>query len=95
MSCTARITGTDGWITLPAFAHRPDSLTVTSASDLAEERIDTAFGGDGLRFQVHEVHRCLTAGLRESPTMPLDETIALATTLDAIRAQIGLVYPAE
>jgi hypothetical protein len=27
--------------------------------------------------------------------MPLSETIALATTLDAIRAQIGLVYPGE
>jgi len=27
--------------------------------------------------------------------MPLDESIALASTLDAIRAQIGLVFPGE
>lgn len=37
--------------------------------------------------------RCLDAGLRESPLMPLDFSIGLMETLDAIRHQIGLRYP--
>jgi hypothetical protein len=51
--------------------------------------------GNGLHHQVHEVHRCLRAGLPESPTMPLSESLALATTMDEIREQIGLRYPGE
>jgi hypothetical protein len=60
-----------------------------------QQRHDCGFEGEGLRFQAVEVHRCLREGLTESPIMPLDETLALAGTLDAIRAQIGLVYPGE
>jgi predicted dehydrogenase len=90
-ACTARISGTRGWIDLPAFMHCPSSITVT-ASDGRDE-LDGSYDGNGLRFQVEEVHRCLAAGLTESPVMPLDESIALATTLDAIGAAIGAGYP--
>ena len=51
--------------------------------------------GDGLRFQIAEVHRCLAEGLTESSVMSLDETVTLASTLDAIRAQLGTTYPGE
>ena len=40
-------------------------------------------------------HSSLREGLLESPTMPLDETIALMHVLDAVRAQWGLTYPME
>jgi len=93
MSCTARISGTDGWIELPAFMHCPNYLTVTSGA--GSERIDGSYEGNGLRFEIEEVHRCLSEGLPESPVMPLDETLDIATTLDAIRAQLGVVYPGE
>ena len=59
------------------------------------ERIDAPFDGIGLRFQVDEVHRCLDAGRIESSVMPLDESIGLATTMDAIRAEVGVVYPED
>ena len=71
--------------------HRPRPPVVGAAG--TTERIDAPWEGEGLRFQVVEVHRCLRAGLTESPVMPLDETLSLAGTLDAIRAQIGLTYP--
>ena len=93
MSCTARISGTEGWIDLPAFMHCPNSLTVSGRAE--SERIDGSFEGNGLRFQIAEVQRYLAQGFTESPVMPLDETIALMSTLDAIRAQIGLVFPGE
>jgi predicted dehydrogenase len=93
MSCTARVSGTEGAIDIPAFMHCPNSITVASAGGV--EHIDGSYEGNGLRFQVDEVHRCLAAGETESTVMPLDETIVLASTLDAIRAQIGLVFPDE
>jgi predicted dehydrogenase len=93
MACTARIAGTEGFVELPAFMHCPTSLTVRTPA--GEQQIDTAWEGNGLRFQVDEVHRGLDAGLRESARMPLDETIAIAEVLDTIRAQIGVRYPGE
>jgi hypothetical protein len=54
-----------------------------------------AYEGEGLRFEVEEVHRCLAEGLTESPVMSLDETVAIAGVLDDIRGQIGVVYPGE
>ncbi len=93
MACTARISGTEGFVELPAFMHNPWSLTVTSSA--GKRTIGTTWEGEGLRFQASEVHRCIAAGLLESPVMPVDETIAIAGTLDTIRAQIGLRYPDE
>jgi predicted dehydrogenase len=93
MACTARIAGTDGWIGLPAFMHCPSWLDVGARG--AVERIDAPYEGDGLRFQVFEVHRCIKEGLTQSPVMSLDESVALAGILDTIRAQIGLVFPGE
>ena len=91
LTCTGRITGTDGWIELPAFMHCPKSITV--ASPAGTEHIDGSYEGNGLRFEIDEVHRCLAAGLTESPRMPLDESLTLAHTLDTIRAQVGVEYP--
>lgn len=93
MGCTARISGTEGSIDLPAFMHCPDSLTVNTRG--ASERIDCSYAGNGLRFEIAEVHRCLAEGLTESPLMSLDESVALATTLDSIRTQVGVVFPGE
>ncbi len=93
MSCRARIGGTDGSIDVPAFMHCPFRLDVRDKNGC--ERIDTSFEGDGLRFQVHEVHRCIGEGRTESSVMPLAETVAIAEILDNIRGQLGVVYPEE
>jgi len=93
MACTARIAGTRGVVELPAFMHCPTSITVASPAGV--EQIDGSYEGNGLRFEVEAVHRCLAEGRTESPVMPLEETIALAATLDDIRAQIGLRFPGE
>jgi predicted dehydrogenase len=93
MTCTARIAGTDGVIDLPAMMHCPNALTVSTLGGV--DQIDASYEGNGLRFEIDEVHRCLAAGLTESPLMTLDESVALAAILDAIRAQLGVVYPGE
>jgi predicted dehydrogenase len=89
LSCTARISGTDGNIEIPAFMHCPQQLVVNG------ECIDGSYQGEGLRFQVEEVQRCLEAGARESSVVPLAESIQLAETMDDIRRQIGVVYACD
>jgi len=93
LECTARIAGTDGVIDLPAFMHCPDSLTITTPRGV--ERRDAPIVGQGLRYQVGEVHRCLRAGAHESAVIPHAETLGLAATMDRIREQIGVRYPGE
>ena len=73
---------------------RPTSFTWYDQHGAVRERFDPSHEGGGLRHQAAEVARCVRAGLAESPVMPLDETMAVMATLDEIRAQIGLTYPA-
>ncbi len=93
LECTARVAGSDGVIDLPAFMHCPDSLTITTPRGV--ERRDAPIVGQGLRYQVGEVHRCLRAGAVESPAIRHAETLSLAATMDRIREQIGVRYPVE
>ena len=88
---TARITGTEGWIELPAPMHCPTGLTVQRGDE--REVIELPWSGDGLRFEIEEVHRCLAAGARESATMPVATSIALMEVLDEARRQLGVTYP--
>ena len=91
--CTARIAGTAGSIAIPAFMHCPQHLVVQTTA--GERRIEASMEGNGLHHQVREVQRCIRAGLGESPVMPWSESLALATTMDEIRSQIGLHYDAD
>jgi predicted dehydrogenase len=93
LSNTARITGSDGVIMLPAFMHCPDHISVTSSS--GSQVINAPMDGNGLHYEAIEVQHCLREGLLESPRMPHTETLSLAATMDQIRAQIGLKYPDE
>jgi predicted dehydrogenase len=45
--------------------------------------------GEGLWYQAAEVMRCLRAGRTESDVMPLDESVAIMETMDAIRTRWG------
>ncbi len=44
------------------------------------------FLGHGYQFEAVEVGRCLSAGLLESPDMPLDESVEILAAADALRA---------
>jgi predicted dehydrogenase len=89
---TATVTGTRGRIELPRNFYRPTHLTLVR--DGAEpERVPTPFDGLGYHFEAAEVHRCLRAGLTESPAVPLAGTLAVMATMDAVREQIGVTYP--
>ena len=94
---TATVVGTDGHIQLSSPQHCPQYLTLTTIEELRRgstgDRFDVPVGGDGLRYQVHEVHECLRRGAQQSEVMSWQHTLDLLTTLDRARACIGLDYP--
>jgi predicted dehydrogenase len=86
----ARIDGTEGAIEIPAFWRAPAARLILPNQDPVE-----ATGDFGFRYEIAEAMSCLAAGQTESPNMPLDETLAIAETMDEVRRQIGLKYPFE
>ena len=91
----AAIVGTDARVEIDATWYAPTTFTVVSRDGEVLGRYDEAHSGGGLRHQAAEVGRCLAEGQLESPVMPLDESVAVMSTLDEVRRQIGLVYPSE
>lgn len=90
---TARICGTDGEIFVEHFWNAPKAtLTLPKAEP---EVLAQAHEINGFEYEIREVHRCLAAGLLESPAMPVDESLAIAETTDQLRAQWGLKFPME
>eukprot|EP00897_Mesotaenium_endlicherianum_P003127 jgi/Mesen1/2842/ME000174S02098 len=49
----------------------------------------------GVRCLVEEVHRCLRNNIRESPMMPVSESLRVLRILDSVRTHIGLKNPVE
>jgi len=89
----ARILGTEGSIYLPEFWHGEQvTLTITGKE---VETVSPVMVGNGYNYEAVEVGLCLRAGLKESPVMPLAETLATMRTMDELRRQWGLVYPQE
>lgn len=89
----ALIVGERGSVRIPRHFWNPRTMTVT-IDDIAET-VTPDYIGNGYNYEAEEVMTCLRAGRLESAVMPLDETLAIMQTLDAIRAPWGLVYPAE
>lgn len=50
---------------------------------------------EGYAFEAEEAMNSLREGRLESSVMPLEETLAIMTTLDTIRKQWGLRYSAD
>jgi predicted dehydrogenase len=85
----ATIVGTKGRIEYRDGFHNADSF-VLYQGDKAPVTVTTEAAG--LHHQAAEVGRCLRAGLTESPLVPLSATLSVMSTLDAVRAQIGVRY---
>jgi predicted dehydrogenase len=87
--CRAWISGTDGTIDVDPVFYAPTSFTLRRRG-AEPERVEPDPGlrgpGKGLRFEAAELVRCVREGLTESPELPLDETVSIMETLDAIRA---------
>ena len=90
----AIIMGTDGMIRIHPPFWIPKKLTLTQPGKGAQE-IEIPFEANGYNYEAAEVAACVRAGKLESDVMPLDESLQLMETMDAIRAQWGMKYPME
>jgi dihydrodiol dehydrogenase / D-xylose 1-dehydrogenase (NADP) len=86
----ARIDGTEGAIEIPRFWHPTTARLIRPGQEPVE-----ATGAFGYHYEAAEVMACLREGRTESAIMPLHESISIAETMDQIRTQIGLRYPAD
>jgi len=61
--------------------------------DGSTSTVGAAPEGNGYQFEVAHVCNCFRDGRTESPVMPLDESVAIMETMDAMRDEWGLTYP--
>ncbi|MET9675722.1 Gfo/Idh/MocA family oxidoreductase [Streptomyces sp. NPDC006482] len=91
---TASVTGTLGRIDVPRGFFFPERFTLHRDGREPEEFL----AGDdphSFRHEAAEVMRCLRSGATESPLVPLDGSLAVMRTLDAVRERVGVRYPQE
>ncbi len=80
------VIGTDARIEIDGDFYAPTSFTLISRTG-ERTHFDAPHEGRGLWHQADEVARCLREGLLESPLMPLDESVSIMQTMDAVLAQ--------
>ena len=82
----AAIVGTEARIEIERPFYAPTAFTLIPRDGEAA-RSEWSCEGVGLHHQADEVARCLAEGLRESPLMPVDESVSVMATMDAVVAQ--------
>ncbi len=87
----AYILGTEGYIKLhDLFAVPTKASLVIDGKEL--ETLEEPIIGNALNYEAEEVMRCMKEGLKESPFMPLNESIQIMEIMDEIRKPWNLVY---
>jgi len=79
----AAVVGTDGRIEVDRRFYAPTSFTFFPRHG-EPVRYERPQPGIGLYHEAEEVARCVGAGKLESPLMPLDETVSIMETMDAV-----------
>ena len=83
----AAIIGTEARIEIDRTFYAPTSFTVIHKDGAILQRYENTYQKRGLREEAIEVARCLAAGLKESPLMPPDETVAIMGTMEEVLRQ--------
>lgn len=91
---TATVTGTAGRIEVPAGFFEPSRFFLHRDGREPEE-FTAESELSGMQHEAAEVMRALRAGETESPLVPLEGTLAVMRTLDAVRERIGVRYPVD
>ncbi|NUS09902.1 MAG: Gfo/Idh/MocA family oxidoreductase [Streptomyces sp.] len=94
----ATISGTRGRIEIPEGFFNPERFVLHRQGETPHTVTFADVTDDGrsrgtMRYEAVEVGRCLREGLTESPLVPLDGSLSVMRTLDAVRERIGVRYP--
>jgi predicted dehydrogenase len=88
----ASVAGTKGFIDTVGSVNNPKALRISVGWD-SERTESFEHPGRGYTYQLREVTRCIQAGMTESTTMPLDDSLAIMELFDDARRQLGVTYP--
>jgi len=95
----AYIAGTKGIIKIPDYSWTPTTvISPTGTFTFPLPETDRKFNfphSVGLSYEAEHVRQCLLNGLRESPLMPLKESLILAEINDEIRRQLDVRFPQD
>lgn len=83
-----------GWIRMESWWLTPGPITIHRKGK-KPNRIKFQEPGKGYHYEAAEVMQNLDLGLTESPALPLDFSLDLMGTLDAVRAVCGIRYPQD
>ena len=91
----AYLYGSEGHIYLHPRWHHTQKVSITKYIDGKQQEPETQafpYEGWGYQFEAEHVMQCMEEGWMESDIVPLDFSLDLCATLDAIRERIGLRY---
>ncbi|MGO1683566.1 MAG: Gfo/Idh/MocA family protein [Brachybacterium sp.] len=91
----AVVSGTAGSARLSGPFFAPGTLTVSLHDGRSAVFTHPGASGDGMAYEIAESARRITAGELESPLMSWQDTLSVMGTMDAVRAELGVVYPGE
>lgn len=91
----AFISGTEGSIRIHKQCWKPQTITITDWRSGKTKKIESPFIGNGFNYEAEHFGDLLLKGEKESPIMPLEESLKIITTMDKIRLKWGLSYPFE
>jgi len=89
----AGVFGTNGFIHIGTHWWKGAPMLITAADKTW--RVDEPILGEGYQYEADEVARCLAAGQIQSDIMPWDQSLAVLSTMDQLRAMWGVKYPME
>lgn len=92
---TASIIGTRARIDIDRVWYTATGFRVVAPDGEVLDEFSAEVTGRGMHEEALEVERLAHAGATTGEIMPAEESVAIMEILDAVRAQIGLVYPAE
>lgn len=92
---TATVFGTEARLQIDPFWFFPSSFTLVDPAGRVIERFDESIPGRGMQFEAIEMERLVTEGRLSGDILPPWQSVKIMETLDEIRSQIGLHFPAE
>ena len=75
--------------------NNPRSIAVYDAEDRLLKQMDVPEQISGYEYEVRECIEAIRAGVMESSSMPLSDSVLVMEIMDRLRKQWGMVYPRE
>lgn len=85
------IFGTKGWVEVEPRFHHPNTISV-HRSGMLPRIVEAKYLGRGYSHEIAEVTEAVRAGLTESATMPLSDTVEVMRILEECLSQAGIEH---